>query len=253
MMPISEVYNEDCMIGMSRYPDKFFDLAIVDPPYGIEKEISVGGQTNKSTVNFHKRYKSGPQWDKKPDRKYFDELARVSKNQIICGGNYFPELWSNPVRGFIFWYKETPVPNFSDGELIWTSFQRPAKYFKHRYTNILDGNNKRENIEHPTAKPVGLYKWILENYAICKKCNNTGVIQEAIAEKWMGTQAVDCEWCEISESGSVKILDTHMGSQSSRIAAFNMGFDYWGWEIDKDYFDQGNKRFKEQTAQLQIF
>lgn len=219
-MDNTRVYNMDCLPAMREFQDKHFDLAIVDPPYGIEKEISVGGkESSRSTVNFHNRYKSGTLWDKKPTVEYFDELFRVSNNQIICGGNYFPELWLAPVRGFIFWYKETPVPNFSDGELLWTSFKKPAKFFKHRYTNILDGNNVRADIEHPTAKPVALYKWLLKNYA---------------------------------KEGD-KILDSHMGSQSSRIAAFDMGFDFTGYELDKDYFEAGCKRFEQHKSQLKLF
>lgn len=218
---ISEIFNEDCMIGMARYPDKYFDLAVVDPPYGIENEISIGGnKSSKSTVDFHNRYNSGSHWDKKPSYEYFKELLRVSKNQIICGGNYFPELWSEPVRGFIFWYKQTPVPNFSDGELIWTSFKKPAKIINHRYTNILDGNNKRERIEHPTAKPVALYSWIYKNY--------------------------------LPEGG--KVIDTHLGSGSNRIAADKAGnIEFYGWEIDKDYFLASDKRFQDYKKQLKMF
>jgi site-specific DNA-methyltransferase (adenine-specific) len=219
-MDKTKVFNIDCMQGMKEFPDKHFELAIVDPPYGIEKEISVGGkESSKSTVNFHNRYKSGTLWDKKPSKEYFEELRRVSVDQIICGGNYFPDLWIEPCRGFVFWYKETPVPNFSDGEFLWTSFKRPAKFFKHRYTNILDGNNVREDIKHPTAKPVALYKWLLKNYA---------------------------------KEGD-KILDSHLGSGSSRIAAFDMGFDFTGYELDTDYFNAQEKRFHNHKSQLKLF
>lgn len=209
-MPISEVFNEDNMIGMARYPDKFFDLAIVDPPYGLniaKEKPRISGRWNYTPKG----------WDSKiPDKSYFDELFRVSKNQIIWGGNYFD---LPPTRGFIFWYKNQPVPNFADGEFAWTSFDRVAKCFDYRYYGNLEGNTSATDKIHPTQKPVALYKWILTNYA---KPGN-------------------------------KILDTHMGSQSSRIAAYQMGFDYYGWEIDKEYFEAGNKRFKEQTAQTQLF
>lgn len=204
-MPISEVYNEDCMIGMARYPDKFFDLAIVDPPYGIN--IS-----NNPVRQMHD--KKG--WDNStPNEHYFKELLRVSSNQIIWGGNYFN---LPPSRGFIFWYKNQPVPNFADGEFAWTSFDKVARCFDYRYYGNIEGKSGASEKIHPTQKPVALYKWLIQNYA---------------------------------QPGD-KILDTHMGSQSSRIAAYQMGFDYYGWEIDKDYFEAGNKRFKEQTAQLKL-
>jgi site-specific DNA-methyltransferase (adenine-specific) len=215
-MPISEVYNEDCMIGMARYPDKFFGLAIVDPPYGIG--FGKFNRTNCDSAG--NRYKSdkykNSDWDiEPPPQEYFEQLFRVSKNQIIWGGNYFN---LPPTRGFIFWYKNQPVPNFADGEFAWTSFDKVAKCFDYRYYGNLEGNSSASEKVHPTQKPVALYKWLLQNYA---------------------------------QPGN-KILDTHMGSQSSRIAAYQMGFDYFGWEIDKDYFEAGNKRFKEQTAQLKL-
>jgi site-specific DNA-methyltransferase (adenine-specific) len=210
-MPISEVHNEDCMAGMSRYPDKFWDLAIVDPPYGYRQE-------GTAILNF--RMESGEKnWNVAPTPDYFKELKRVSKNQIVWGGNYFPELWGEGCRGFIFWHKANPVPNFADGELAYTSFDVNARMFDYRYYGNIEGKSAAVAKFHPTQKPIDLYRWILTNYA---------------------------------DEGN-KILDTHMGSQSSRIAAFNMGFDYWGWEIDKEYFDKGNQRFKEQTAQIQLF
>jgi site-specific DNA-methyltransferase (adenine-specific) len=199
-MPISEVHNEDCMIGMSRYPDKFFDLAIVDPPYGI-------GISSNPVRQMHKK----KNWDSAiPSGSYFEELFRVSKNQVIWGGNYFP---LEPTQGFLIWDKKQPHDfSLAMCEFAWMSFQRPAKMF-------VWSIQKEQDKIHPTQKPIQLYKWILTHYG---------------------------------QPGE-RILDTHMGSQSSRIAAFNMGFDYWGWEIDKEYFDKGNQRFKEQTAQIQLF
>lgn len=209
-MPISEIYNEDNMIGMSRYPDKFFDLAIVDPPYGIlnNKRLNHGnGKLKNRILN-----KSTITWDySTPPDEYFVELERISVNQIIWGGNYFD---LPPTRCIICWDKVQPWENFSQWEMAWTSFNKPAAFFKH---SIRGGNNLEVKI-HPTQKPLALYKWLLNKYAL---------------------------------PGN-KILDTHMGSQSSRIAAYQMGFDYWGWEIDKEYFQAGNKRFKEQTAQLKL-
>lgn len=219
-MPISEVYNEDNMIGMSRFVDQYFDLAIVDPPYGINapnmsatpiqrkygaKRLNGGGGKLKGRV----LNTANIEWDYNiPDEAYFAELFRISKNQVIWGGNYF-HLY--PSRCIICWDKVQPWENFSQIELAWTSFDKPAQIYKF--------DNRTGDKIHPTQKPIELYRWVLSKYA------NAGD----------------------------KILDTHMGSQSSRIAAYNMGFDYWGWEIDKEYFDAGNKRFAEQTAQLQLF
>ncbi len=208
-MPISEVYNEDNMIGMARYPDKFFDLAIVDPPYG-------DGQ------NFNFRFKDSEGFNGydniSPPKEYFDSLFRVSKNQIIWGGNYFAD--KIPVsRCWLCWFKNNPLPDFSDIELAWTSFNKVSKIinltsYGFRHADIRNG----DQTIHPTQKPVFLYMHVLK-YA---------------------------------KPGD-KILDTHMGSQSSRIASFKMGFDYYGWELGPKYFADGNKRFKEQTMQLKLF
>lgn len=221
-MPISEVVLEDCLLGMSRYKDKFFDLAIVDPPYGIDAPNMQMGTNKKRrssryapSIGTAYRLKNNTKidWDNEvPDEKYFTELERVSKHQIIFGGNYFP---LPPTRGIGCWDKKQPWESFSQWEMLWTSFDCPA--FIIRYSNT-GGANDEIKI-HPTQKPVFVYKSLLKKFA---------------------------------QSGN-KILDTHMGSQSSRIAAFNMGFDYWGWEIDKEYFEAGNKRFKEQTAQIKMF
>lgn len=212
--PISRVYNMDCMEGMKQIPDGFFELCICDPPYGI----GFGEFNRTNTDSAGNRYKANKyknsNWDTEaPSGEYFEQLFRVSKNQIIWGGNYFK---LPPTKGFIFWYKNQPVPNFADGEFAWTSFNKVARCFDYRYYGNIEGKSGATEKIHPTQKPVALYKWLLQNYA---------------------------------QPGN-KILDTHMGSQSSRIAAYQMGFDYWGWEIDKEYFEAGNKRFKEQTAQL---
>lgn len=232
-MPISEVYNEDNMIGLARYPDKYWSLAIIDPPYGINApnmNMGNGAKCTDGYISTAVKLKRGRlnhgngklknrilnsniiDWDiAAPSDEYFIELERVSKHQIIWGGNYFG---LPATRGIICWDKKQPWANFSQWEMAWTSFDKPASIFRYRNTG---GNNINKKI-HPTQKPVQLYKWLLHHYA------ETG-------------------W---------KILDTHMGSQSSRIAAYQMGFDYWGWEIDPDYFESGNKRFKEQTAQLKL-
>lgn len=207
-MPISEAYNEDNMTGMARYPDKFFDLAIVDPPYGIGVNHNMGRRKGDK----HSGHKPAV-WDKcSPNPDYFKELFRVSKNQIIWGANHFISKMPIDSSCWLLWDKMFSEDlSFSQYEMAWNSFDTVSKKFTK--------DPKSDNRIHPTQKPEKLYRWILTNYA------NPGD----------------------------KILDTHMGSQSSRIAAFNMGFDYWGLEIDKDYFEAGNKRFLEQTMQQKLF
>lgn len=216
---MKEFYNEDCMEGMKRYPDKFFDLAIVDPPYGLD--FGSYNRTNKTATG--ERYKANKyhnaDWDKAtPGREYFEELKRVSKDQIIWGWNYFvPYL--NSCQCFIVWYKQNPVPNFSDCETAWTSFKKPAKVFDYRYYGNLEGNTSASEKIHPTQKPVALYKWILQNYA---------------------------------KEGD-KILDTHIGSASSLIACIDLKYDYVGFEIDKEYYDNAVKRIEQFKSQLKLF
>lgn len=195
------------MVGMSRYPDKFFDLAIVDPPYGI----GMDGNNNWSGSKHEKK-----DWDNEaPPVEYFHELKRVSKNQIVWGANHFISRMPYDSSAWIYWDKKNDGFSFADGELAWTSFDKAIRCIRIHRSQIF----KEYSHIHPTQKSVMLYEWILQNYA---KPND-------------------------------KILDTHMGSQSSRIAAYLMGFDYWGWEIDKEYFDKGDKRFKEITSQQQLF
>ena len=146
-----ELLNIDCMDFMRSLPDNAFSLAIVDPPYGLPKESSNGSGTLKSRA-FNKG--NIARWDVRPKQEYFDELFRVSANQIIFGGNYFP---LPPTRGIIAWDKRQPWKNFSQFELIWTSFHRPAALFKL--------SNRCEKKIHPTQKPVALYRWLLENHA----------------------------------------------------------------------------------------
>lgn len=198
----SNVFNEDNMVGMARYPDKFFDLAIVDPEFGIGIGKSPRLVTDKGL--------KAKAWDDRPvDQSYFTELFRVSKNQIIWGGNYYQLPGS---KHCIIWDKMQPEKlSFGMFDYAWTSFDGSNKIFRRSVQLETDKI-------HPTQKPVALYKWLLAKYA---------------------------------QPGD-KILDTHMGSQSSRIAAHQMGFDYWGWELDPEYFAAGNKRFKEQTMQLQL-
>ena len=194
----------DCMdseTGLPSYPDKFFDLAIVDPPYGI-------GIANSPRIVLDKGF-LGKSWDNQPpDEDYFKELKRVSKNQIIWGGNYF-EL--PPTKGFVFWYKQNPAPSFADGEFAWTSFDRPAKCADLRYYGGINSGMFGASKIHPTQKPVALYQWLLENYA---------------------------------KPGQL-ILDTHVGSASSLIACESMGFDYVGFEIDPEYYAAAKNRMSK--------
>ena len=204
----SIVYNEDCVEGMKRYADNHFDLAIVDPPYGIETKGNAQDRFNMgkdlSLIN-----------DAKPTKEYFDELFRVSKNQIIWGYNHLSDMLPS-CREFIFWYKHQPVITFSDGELAWTSFQRTAKCFDYSFHKA---NLSNKGKIHPTQKPTKLYEWVLKNYA---------------------------------KQGDL-ILDTHVGSGSSRIACQKNGFDFTGFEIDKEYHEAQEKRFKDFVSQLRMF
>ena len=207
-------YNIDCMEYMKTLPDKAFDLAICDPPYGIGIGSKVGGN-NLAPVKQYKAFDDS----KIPDKTYFEELTRVSVNQIIWGGNYFIEHLRN-TSCFIVWDKEN-TGNFADCELAWTSFDTSVRKFTFKWNGMIQKNmgvNKEERI-HPTQKPVALYEWLLRNYA---------------------------------KPGD-KILDTHLGSGSSRIAAYNLGFDFVGCEIDKDYYEAQEERFKRHTAQIRLF
>lgn len=209
-MPISEVFNECNMIGMARYPDKYFDVAIDDPPWGIGED---GGKNRRGKSKHIKK-----KWDNKPPGiEYFKELFRVSKNQIIWGGNYFPQFLT-PSMGWICWDKKLDNSDFSDFELAYTSFHRAAKIFRYSKNGGSRLPHALADIIHPCQKPVKLYRWILSNYA----------------------------------KPGYKILDPHMGSQSSRIAAYEMEMDYYGWENDRDYFNDGNNRFNNHTKQLKL-
>lgn len=199
-MTKSDVFNIDCMEYMRTLPDKCFDLAIADPPYGIHDS---GGSTGGSGKLKGRVFNNGyiDSWDKAPAQAFFDELFRVSQNQIIWGGNYFN---LPPSRCFICWDKVQPWENFSQVEIAWTSFDSPAQLFRF--------DNRTGDKIHPTQKPTELYAWLLRKYG----------------------------------SGGGRILDTHMGSQSSRIAAYMLGFDYVGCEIDEEYFRKGCERFERE-------
>lgn len=199
-------YNVDCMEYMRTLPEKAFDLAVVDPPYGISINHNMGRRKGDKPSEYKKVV-----WDSKPpEKEYFDELFRVSKNQIVWGANYFQ---MPPTKCFIVWRKPqiSEDVSFSMVEFAWTSFDQTEKEWI--------GMSAEADRIHPTQKPVALYAWIYSRYA---------------------------------KPGD-KILDTHLGSGSSRIAAWDAGLDFVGCEIDKDYFDAQERRFQEHTAQENLF
>jgi len=215
-VPSSEVYLEDCVKALKRFNDKHFDLAIVDPPYGIDGTVEIGfGDTKSGRVNRPSKW-GQKEWDKeRPTKAYFDELKRVSKNQIIFGGNYFADLLE-PSRCWIVWDKMQRV-NQADAELAWTSFTNSVRVYKYHCSKLQGFQNP--NRFHPTEKPISLYEWILDKYA---KPNDL-------------------------------ILDTHLGSGSSRIAAYKGGFNFVGFEIDHEYYEKQEKRFNDFKSQLRLF
>ena len=199
------IINEDNMELMSRYDDNYFDLAIADPPYGIN--------VNKMTLGSGKYKNKGKSWDNEtPSIEYFNELFRVSKNQIIWGANYMIDKIKKPSMGWIYWDKMNGSSDFSDGELAYTSFERALRSFKYHLSK------DRCKRFHPTQKPVQLYEWLLMVYA---------------------------------KEGD-KILDTHLGSGSIALACHNLGYNLTACELDKEYYDAAIKRLKQHTAQLRI-
>lgn len=211
---LSTVYLMDCIEGMKQFPDKIFDLAVVDPPYGIcidGQKQSINNKNPKANRKAHD-FKG---WDNAiPPEEYFAELWRVSKNQIIWGANYFVEHINKPTKGWVVWYKGQEGLTMSDAELAFSSFNTATRVVKINRIELL-----KEGTIHPTQKPVKLYDWIFKNYA---------------------------------EEGNL-ILDTHLGSGSSRIAANKAGLDFVGFEIDREYFDNGNTRFKNFVSQGVLF
>ncbi len=210
------ITNEDNMLLMARYPDNYFDLAIVDPPYGI----SYARGKNGWGVNKNRPKLEDVSWDKEtPNQDFFDELIRVSKNQIIWGGNYFTDKL--PVsKCWIVWNKINNTDNksvFADAELGWTSFKKVVKMFTLRTMGFIS-DTKDENRIHPTQKPTELYKWILDNYA---------------------------------QKGD-KILDTHLGSGSIAIASHDYGFELTACELDPDYYEASIKRIKNHISQIKL-
>lgn len=213
------ITNEDNMKLMARYEDNHFDLAIVDPPYGIDADNKNNGKnsdrhekTSKAKINTYKK----TNWDDAiPNDEYFTELKRVSKRQVVWGANFF-----NLQGGMLYWHKQVTMPTYSQGELAWLSWLNKVDFVSIAWHGMIqhDMKNKEQRI-HPTQKPVKLYEWLLMNYA---------------------------------KEGD-KILDTHLGSGSIAIACHNLGFDLTACELDKDYYNAAIKRIDQHKAQIRMF
>lgn len=205
------ITNEDNMELMARYEDNYFDLAIVDPPYGIDAGKMTMGRGSRNDTGKNKK----KNWDnEKPKKPYWNELFRVSKNQIVWGANYFTDFLP-PSMGWVYWDKLKGINDFSDGELAFTSFNRALRHYNKR---VIDKTVDRNRV-HPTQKPVALYEWLLMNYA----------------------------------KESAKILDTHLGSGSIAIACHNLGFDLTACELDKEYYEAAIKRIEQHKQQIRMF
>ncbi len=214
-----QVYNDDCMNIMQQYEDGHFDLAIIDPPYGIGE--SKNNNNSRSCLATSKKYKI-KDWDNSaPNIKYFKELKRVSKNQIIWGANHFIENIPNASSScWVVWDKDNGQNDFADAELAYTSFKTAVRVFKFRWHGMLQQNMKNKEIRiHPTQKPVALYRWLLDKYA----------------------------------KPDFKILDTHLGSGSNAIACHWFGCELVATELDEEYYNASLKRFKTVTAQQKMF
>ena len=213
---MNTVHLGDNMEFMKTIPDNYYELAIVDPPYGIELK---GANVIKNKSDTNRVFNTD--WDKSiPTEEYFDELKRVSKNQIIWGGNYFLD-YLGYCKAPIIWDKLNGDSMYADGEMAWTSkgLPRNLKIFKHQWCGCFKDSERKELKIHPTQKPVALYKWLLQKYA--KKGD--------------------------------KIFDSHVGSGSSRIACYDLGYDFTGCEIDKDYWQAQEDRFNKHISQLSLF
>ena len=209
------ITNECNMELMARYPDNYFDLAIVDPPYGININVSIGRRKGDKKSDYHKFAGNDSQT---PEQDYFEELFRISKNQIIWGGNYFMQTMASAgvyinTPCWLLWDKGfSEQVTFAQYEMAWTSFKSSAKKYD------FNAASNRNRI-HPTQKPVKLYEWLLMNYA---------------------------------KEGD-KILDTHLGSGSIAIACHNLKIDLTACELDKDYFDASLKRLAQHQSQTTLF
>lgn len=218
-MPSVKLINCDCMEYMKGLDDNAFELAVVDPPYGIGENGSANKSRSKlATAKDYKPFAGGDL--EPPNKDYFIELRRVSKNQIVWGANHFMQNICLGSSCWVVWDKLTGASDFADCELAYTSFKTAVRKFQFQWSGMLQGDMKnKEHRIHPTQKPVKLYQWLLKNYA---------------------------------KPGD-RILDTHLGSGSSAIAAHYGGFDFVGCELDKDYYEAAKSRFDNETRQEALF
>lgn len=213
MFELNRLYNMDCMKAMKQIPDKYFELAICDPPYGI----GIDGQHRSIAKNpkHNRKLHQKKGWDTSiPSEEYFRELERISVNQVIWGGNYFVEHLNKGTKGWIVWDKGQHGLTMSDCELAYTSFNVPTRIVTMNRVNLL-----KDNTFHPTQKPVKLYEWVISRYA----------------------------------AAGDKIIDTHAGSGACLIAAHRTQHQFIGFEIDEDYFRKADERIKREQAQMSIF
>ena len=219
---LNQIYNMDCLEAMRQFPNNFFDLAIVDPPYGLDMANDMADKSGKQygVAQAPKRKYERDDWDKQsPDEEYFQELFRISKNQIIWGANHFISKVGIDSPGWVVWYKHTNG-YYADAELAWTSFDSTVKVFDFIWNGMLQGDMKNKEVRiHPTQKPVALYKWLLNTYA---------------------------------KPGDL-IIDTHMGSGSLPIACHDLGFKCMAFEKKKSYYDDALERINKHKAQLNLF
>ncbi len=212
-----KLIQADCMDIMKTYPDNYFDLAVVDPPYGInaDKKNSNKESKTKKSAALSKDY-GNQEWDNSiPTDEYFNELKRVSRKQIIWGANFF-----GLKGGYLYWHKNVTMPTYSTGELAWISWLNKLDFVNITWHGMLQEDMKNKEIRiHPTQKPVKLYEWLLHNYA----------------------------------KPEFKILDSHLGSASSAIAAHYFGCEFVGIELDSEYFKDAVNRFKNETQQIKMF
>lgn len=216
----NKIINADCLEIMRQLPDKCIDVILTDPPYGINaNNMKMGSSGDKLP-------RAKENWDSEiPHDEVFEQMIRISKNQIIFGGNYFPFLWNKGGKGFIFWDKCQPVNKFmncfADGELAWTSFNKPAKVYRYKYFGNIDGNKQSEQKIHPTQKPLNLFKQILNDYVL--------------------------------SCGGGIICDPFSGSGTTAVACHDLKLDFVCIEKDEDYFKASRKRLQDAQAQLKLF
>ena len=221
VLDMIELLNCDCMEYMSTQPDNAFDLACVDPPYGIGESKNIRGGTQYGKAAAVSKDYGSKDWDNRPpDEHYFEELIRVSKNQVMWGANHYADKIKKGSSCWLVWNKLTGSNGYADCELAHTSFKTAVRIFNYQWAGMLQQDMKNKEIRiHPTQKPMRLYQWILDNY---------------------------------SKPGE-RILDTHLGSGSSAIAAHYFGCDFVGCEIDEDYYKAALNRFNEETKQAAMF